>query len=155
LHQGTAVFSLDFIATARASSDYDDQHLQGLANMLAQAEAFARGHSLECVAGELRASGRSEAEITRLGAHKVHPGSKPSNILLLKQLTPHNLGSLIALYEHKVFVQSVIWGINPFDQWGVELGKAMATEMSAALGVDDDTAGLPGIAQAIREWRKP
>ena len=155
LHQGTATFSMDFIAPVRASSDYDDQHLQGLANMLAQAEAFARGHALESVADEMRASGRSVAEIERLAPHKVHPGNRPSNILLLRQLTPHALGSLIALYEHKVFVQSVIWGINPFDQWGVELGKAMATGISAVLATDDDAAGLPGIARAIREWRKP
>jgi glucose-6-phosphate isomerase len=154
LHQGTAAFSMDFIAPARASSDCEDQHLEGLANMLAQAEAFARGHSLELVTDELRAAGRAEADIERLAPHKVHPGNRPSNILLLKQLTPHALGALIALYEHKVFVQSVVWGINPFDQWGVELGKIMATKMSAALGADGTATGLPGIAQAIREWRK-
>jgi glucose-6-phosphate isomerase len=153
LHQGTAAFSMDFIAPVRASSEYDQQHLQGLANMLAQAEAFARGHALQSVTDEMRASGRSVAEIQRLAPHKVHPGNRPSNILLLKQLTPHALGSLIALYEHKVFVQSVIWGINPFDQWGVELGKAMATGMSAALAADGSAASLPGIAVAIQDWR--
>jgi len=153
LHQGTAAFSMDFIATARASSDRDDQHLQGLANMLAQAEAFARGHALGAVADELRASGCSDADIKRLGPHKIHPGNRPNNVLLLKQLTPRTLGILIALYEHKVFVQSVIWGINPFDQWGVELGKAMASRMSAALATDDKAADLPGIAKAIQDWR--
>jgi glucose-6-phosphate isomerase len=154
LHQGTAVFSMDFIAPARASSTQESQHLQGLANMLAQAEAFARGHSLVSVVDELRTSGRQESEIECLAPQKVHPGNRPSNILLMKQLTPHSLGSLIALYEHKVFVQSVIWGINPFDQWGVELGKAMATQISGALAGGAGAAGLPGIGQAIREWRK-
>jgi glucose-6-phosphate isomerase len=154
LHQGTASFSMDFIAPARASSDREEQHLQGLANMVAQAEAFARGKSLQAVADEMRAAGRAQTEIERLAPHKVHPGNRPSNILLLEQLTPHSLGSLIALYEHKVFVQSVIWGINPFDQWGVELGKLLAADMHQALVSGADAAGLPGIARAILEWRK-
>jgi glucose-6-phosphate isomerase len=154
LHQGTAVFSMDFVAPVRASSDSDNQHLQGLANMLAQAEAFARGHAVETVSDELRAAGWSDVGVKRLARHKVHPGNRPSSILLVKQLTPQSLGSLIALYEHKVFVQSVIWGINPFDQWGVELGKAMATQMSVALAADESAPSLPGIAEVIQKWRK-
>jgi glucose-6-phosphate isomerase len=154
LHQGTAAVSMDFIAPARASSDRHDQHMQGLANMLAQAEAFARGHSLASATDELSAAGRRKTDAQRLAPHKVHPGNRPSNILLFKQLTPHSLGSLIALYEHKVFVQSVIWGINPFDQWGVELGKSMATQMTSALIDRDGAADLPGIGPTIQKWRK-
>ncbi len=132
LHQGTAQFSADFIAPVRASSEYADQHQQGLANMLAQAEAFALGQS----AGEV-------------DAHRVYPGNHPSSILLFERLDPRALGYLIALYEHRVFVQSVIWGINPFDQWGVELGKSMAVEMHRALMADGE---IDGIAEKIKGW---
>jgi len=153
LHQGTAAVSLDFIAPVKASSRLTDQHEQGLANMLAQAEAFARGHTADDVRAELNAAGRSAADIERLAPHKVHPGNRPSNILLLRQLSPRSLGALIALYEHKVFVQGVIWGINPFDQWGVELGKALAMRMSEALSSEAEPAGFPGIGAQIRVWR--
>ena len=152
LHQGTANVSLDFIAPAKASSRFDDQHAQGLAQMLAQAEAFARGRAADEVRAELSGSGLPAAEVDRLTPHKVHPGNRPSNMLLLKRLDPHHLGALIALYEHKVFVQSVIWGINPFDQWGVELGKALARQMTVALSAGVASDDLPGIGSVIREW---
>jgi glucose-6-phosphate isomerase len=135
LHQGTAQFSADFIAPVEGSSAAVDQHLVGLANMLAQAEAFARGNPGE-----------------RVPPHKVHPGNHASTILLMRQLDPRSLGFLIALYEQKVFVQACIWGINPFDQWGVELGKKMATAMHAKLQAADADATLPGIANVIRRW---
>jgi len=148
LHQGTAPGSLDFIAPATASSRMANSHLQGLANMLAQAEAFARGFSGDEARAALKAAGRSPEDVERLAPHKVHPGNRPSNIILFDKLTPRSLGALIALYEQKVFVQSVIWGINPFDQWGVELGKGMATRFSQSM-----TAGradeLPAIAAEI------
>ena len=148
LHQGTAPGSLDFIAPARASSRMAGSHLQGLANMLAQAEAFARGFSGEAARAALEAAGRCPEDVERLAPHKVHPGNRPSNIILFRELTPRTLGALIALYEHKVFVQSVIWGINPFDQWGVELGKVMATRFSRSMsaGRADE---LPPIAAEI------
>jgi glucose-6-phosphate isomerase len=159
LHQGTANTSVDFIAPVQASSHFVDQHEQGLANMLAQAEAFARGRDADEVRADLARAGVADDEADRLIPHKVHPGSRPSNVLLLRQLNPASLGSLIALYEHKVFVQSVIWGINPFDQWGVELGKSLASRMTAGLLADgestDQTPELPGIARVIRDWRKP
>jgi glucose-6-phosphate isomerase len=135
LHQGTAQFSADFIAPVEGSSAAVDQHMVGLANMLAQAEAFARGNP----AGSVE-------------PHKVHPGNHPANILLMRRLDPRSLGFLIALYEHKVFVQACIWGINPFDQWGVELGKKMATAMHEKLQAADADATLPGIAAVIRLW---
>ena len=152
LHQGTAQFSADFIAPVEGSSAAVDQHMVGLANMLAQAEAFARGNPAEAVRAELVAQGRSPAEIERLTPHKVHPGNHPSNILLMRRLDPRSLGFLIALYEQKVFVQACIWGINPFDQWGVELGKKMATAMHAKLQAAEADPTLPGIAAAIRRW---
>ncbi len=150
LHQGTARVSMDFVAPISASGPACDQHLAGLANMLAQAEAFARGYSIEQARAALSSAGHSPAEVERLAAHKTHPGNRPSSILLLEGLTPDSLGALIALYEHKVFVQSVIWGINPFDQWGVELGKTMAGVMHAGLTTSDDNPALPPIAGAIR-----
>jgi len=152
LHQGTAKFAADFIAPVEGSSQYADQHLVGLANMLAQAEAFARGYTLSEAQAELAASGRGSADVARLAPHKVHPGNHPSNILLLRRLDPRSLGFLIALYEHKVFVQACIWGINPFDQWGVELGKHLATGMHKALQTASGGPELPGIGQFIRQW---
>jgi len=150
LHQGTAAVSMDFLAPARASSHLSAAHRQGLANMLAQAEAFARGHDLEAARTALQAAGHPAEEVERLAPHTVHPGNRPSNLLLFPELTPRSLGSLVALYEHKVFVQSVIWGINPFDQWGVELGKGMAVRIGAALeaGQVDE---LPGAAATLLE----
>jgi len=153
LHQGTASVSLDFIAPVAASSRYTDQHRQGLGNMLAQAEAFARGYPAEAVAADLNAAGRSVEDVARLAPHKTHPGNRSASILLMDRLTPRSIGALIALYEHKVFVQSVIWGINPFDQWGVELGKTMAGVMSAGLAAADDDPALPPVARVIRaQW---
>jgi glucose-6-phosphate isomerase len=157
LHQGTVNASMDFIASANASSKSVDQHQHGLANMLAQAEAFARGRDVTEIRADLLAAGYSDEDAARLSPHKVHPGNRSSNIVLLKRLDPAGLGSLIALYEHKVFVQSVIWGINPFDQWGVELGKVLAIQMTDALSGGDRPAGeaadLPGIGRLIRDWR--
>jgi glucose-6-phosphate isomerase len=154
LHQGTASFAADFIGPVEGSSPYVDQHRVGLANLLAQAEAFARGYSLPEAQAELTASGKAPADVARLAHHKVHPGNHPSNILLLRRLTPHSLGFLIALYEHKVFVQACIWGINPFDQWGVELGKRMATGMHRELQSASPGPGLPGIGHVIRRWAR-
>ncbi len=150
LHQGTLKTSLDLIAVVRGGFDAEHQ-CQALANALAQAEAFARGRGSEAVAAELRDSGLSTRQIEELLPHKLHPGGRPCNLLLMKELTPRALGQLIALYEHKVFVQSVIWGINPFDQWGVELGKRMAVEVASALKARDARA-LPGIAARIFDW---
>ncbi len=154
LHQGTANFAADFIAPVEGSSPYADQHLVGLANLLAQAEAFARGYTLEAAKVELAAKGIAPAEVTRLAPHKVHPGNHPSNILLLRRLDPRSLGFLIALYEQKVYVQSCIWGINPFDQWGVELGKGMAVGMHNELQSATPTSALPPIGHVIRQWAK-
>ncbi len=154
LHQGTANVGIDFIAPARGTSRFVGQHQQALANMLAQAEAFARGRSADAVRADLSAAGRTRHEIESLTQHKVHPGNRPSNIILLRNIEPRTMGMLIALYEHKVFVQSVIWGINPFDQWGVELGKSLAVRVAEALDSPEISDQLPGIGAAIRRWRR-
>ncbi len=154
LHQGTANFAADFIAPVEGSSPYAEQHQVGLANLLAQAEAFARGYTLDAAQAELTAKGKTPADVARLAPHKVHPGNHPSNILLLRRLDPHSLGFLIALYEQKVFVQACIWGINPFDQWGVELGKLMATGMHEQLHSASPGPALPGIGHVIRNWTR-
>ncbi|MCC7258685.1 MAG: glucose-6-phosphate isomerase [Gammaproteobacteria bacterium] len=149
LHQGTQSFSADFVAPAAAAGGPPGQHRAALANMLAQAEALARGRTAATALTELLAGGMPEAEARTLAGHKVHPGDHPSSIILLEQLDPRGLGALVALYEHKVFVQAVIWGINPFDQWGVELGKDLARRMAAGLDDGAGGPGLPGIAARL------
>ncbi|MCB1384337.1 MAG: glucose-6-phosphate isomerase [Nitratireductor sp.] len=129
IHQGTSVIPCDFLVAARANENLADHHQLLVANCLAQSEALMLGKTLDEAKAELAAAGRSAAEIRRLAPHKVFPGNRPSSTFLYERLDPKMLGTLIALYEHKVFVQGVIWGINSFDQWGVELGKALASEL--------------------------
>jgi glucose-6-phosphate isomerase len=133
LHQGTARVAMDFIAPVNASSRYQNQHDLALANCFAQAEAFAFGQTELQVRDDLAAKGTAEDEIERLMPHKVHVGNRPSSLVLFPRLGPRTLGRLIAWYEHKVFVQSVVWDVNPFDQWGVELGKKLANSMAPAV----------------------
>ncbi|MBS0355901.1 MAG: glucose-6-phosphate isomerase [Proteobacteria bacterium] len=136
LHQGTDVVPVDFIAPLKADHALDDHQLLLLANCLAQSEALMRGKTADEVRAELSAAGMAGDELEELVSHKVFPGNRPSNTLLLPDLSPHSLGALIALYEHKVFVQGVIWNINSFDQWGVELGKRLAVDIVAELRGD-------------------
>jgi glucose-6-phosphate isomerase len=130
LHQGTTLVPCDFLVAASPSESVDDDRYDILfANCLAQSEALARGRDLDHVKAELEASGISEADVNALAPQKVMPGNRPSTTFLYRQLDPAMLGRLIALYEHRVFVQGAIWGIDSFDQWGVELGKHLATEI--------------------------
>ena len=131
LHQGTALIPADFLAPVRTHNAIGSHHELLLANFIAQTEALMRGKTADEVRVELAAQGASSAEIERLAPHKVFPGNRPTNSIVFEQLTPHTLGALIALYEHKVFVQGIIWGVNSFDQWGVELGKQLATRILA------------------------
>ena len=130
IHQGTKLIPCDFLAAAESHNDligqHGGQHAVLLSNFLAQSEALMRGKTAAEVATELAASGMGKREIKALLPHKVFPGNRPSNTLLYRKLTPRTLGRLIALYEHKVFVQGAIWNINSYDQWGVELGKQLA-----------------------------
>jgi glucose-6-phosphate isomerase len=156
LHQGTARVAMDFIAPANASSRFQNQHDLALANCFAQAEAFAFGQTELQVREDLSAKGVAEDEIVRLLPHKVHVGNRPSSLILFPRLGPRTLGRLIAWYEHKVFVQSVIWDVNPFDQWGVELGKKLATPMAAGIQSGSLASGAPhlqALLAQVQRWR--
>ncbi len=149
LHQGTDVIPADFLIGAEGHEPaLKHQHRMLVANCLAQTEALMNGRTLAEAKAQLKAAGLPAAEIARLAPHKVFPGNRPSNTLVYRRLDPATLGSLIALYEHKVFVQGAVWGINSYDQWGVELGKELAStllpmvEGAPAKGRDGSTTGL-------------
>ncbi|HEC16346.1 MAG TPA: glucose-6-phosphate isomerase [Sedimenticola sp.] len=133
IHQGTQLVPADFIAPMISHNPVGDQHQKLLANFLAQPEALMKGRTLDEARAELELSGLSVEEIVDLLPHKIFPGNRPTNSILIDKLTPRRLGALIALYEHKIFVQGVIWNINSFDQWGVELGKQLAGVVLAEL----------------------
>ena len=133
LHQGTDITPIDFIAVLKPSHTIAEHQEALLANCFAQSEAFMRGKDADEVRADLQAQGVPEAELAALIPHKTFDGNRPSNTLLLPELSPHALGAMIALYEHKTFVQGAIWGINSFDQWGVELGKVLAKTILAEL----------------------
>ncbi len=149
IHQGTRLIPCDFIAPLHSQNPLGQHHAILIANCFAQTEALMVGKTEEEARAELVAQGLSGAALAALLPHKVFPGNKPTNTLLVERLDAHTLGMLIALYEHKVFVQSVVWNINPFDQWGVELGKQLAAKILKELpdsGVaaphDASTTGL-------------
>lgn len=126
IHQGTQTIPCDFIASIHSHNDLSEHHLKLLANFLAQTEALMLGKTQAESQSELLAQGRSQAIVDMLSPHRTFPGNRPTNSLLVERFTPFTLGALLALYEHKVFVQGVIWNLNSFDQWGVELGKQLA-----------------------------
>ncbi|MGB1110172.1 MAG: glucose-6-phosphate isomerase, partial [Gammaproteobacteria bacterium] len=126
IHQGTKFIPADFIAAVKPSHDMGDHHQKLLANCLAQTEALMMGKTEDEARAELEAEGMSGDALAALLPHKIFPGNSPTNTILHERLTPFSLGRLIALYEHKIFVQGIIWGLNSFDQWGVELGKQLA-----------------------------
>lgn len=148
LHQGTQRAALDFLVPAKSSAGNQEQQNIAIANCLAQAEAFMRGQSADVVRADLERQKLPAEHIEALLAHKVHEGNRPSSIVLFEKLDPRTLGSLIALYEHKVFTQSVVWGVNAFDQWGVELGKKLAEQLLPA--VRDPVNGHP-VPAAVEE----
>ncbi|HBF51274.1 MAG TPA: glucose-6-phosphate isomerase, partial [Massilia sp.] len=136
LHQGTDLTPIDFIAALRPAHELHNHHTALLANCFAQSEAFMKGKTLDEVRADLQGQGLSLAEVERLAPHKTFPGNRPSNTILMEYLTPATLGALVALYEHKTFVQGAIWDLNSFDQWGVELGKVLAKKIEAELAGD-------------------
>ena len=142
LHQGTHLVPVEFISVLGGYSAACDGYTELFSNCLAQSRVLMAGKSIDEVASELKAQGLDEAEITRIAPHKVMPGNRPSTTILLEQLTPHHLGALLALYEHKVYVQSVLWDINPFDQWGVEYGKQMSSYIYESLKSGELIDGL-------------
>lgn len=151
IHQGTKLIPCDFLAGRESHNDINGQHAVLLANFLAQTEALMRGKSAAEVEAELAAAGLRQEKIRALLPHKVFPGNRPTNSIIYRKLTPRTLGRLIALYEHKVFVQGALWDVNSYDQWGVELGKQLARVIlpeltgQAVMGSHDaSTTGLIG-----------
>lgn len=149
LHQGPEWMPVDFILPLKHMGRYADHQNKLIANCLAQSSVLMLGKSAETVEEEMLASGADPAEARRLAPHRACPGNRPSNTILVDALTPARLGALIALYEHKVFVQSVVWGINAFDQWGVELGKVAAKGVEAVLGGIGDGSGLDASTRSL------
>lgn len=140
LHQGSDGAPVDFIVCQQADHGWPEHHKSLLANCLAQREALLRGKSYPDALQECLDAGMSEELAGHLARHKVHAGGRPSNLIVLPRLLPYTLGAMLALYEHKVFVQGVVWGINPFDQWGVEYGKVLAK------GISGELSGAPADA---------
>ena len=158
LHQGTALIPADFLAPANSHNPVGEHHAVLLSNFFAQTEALMRGKAREEVVAELKKEGRSKAEIERLLPYRIFEGNKPTNSILFKKLTPRTLGNLIAMYEHKIFVQGVIWNIFSFDQWGVELGKQLARKILPEL-IDDrpvttHDASTNGLINLFKEMAK-
>ncbi|MEM6616943.1 MAG: glucose-6-phosphate isomerase [Pseudomonadota bacterium] len=158
LHQGMSVIPAEFLVAAKGhETDLDHQHVLLLANCLAQSEALMRGKTTDAVRKEMIASGRAVEDAEALAPHRTFPGNRPSVTLLYPTLDPVMLGKIIALYEHRVFVEAAIWGINAFDQWGVELGKTLAKELAPHLNGANASvapASSRGIIRAVRHRRE-
>jgi len=138
IHQGTKLIPADFIAPIESHNKIGDHHIKLLSNFFAQTEALMKGKTRKEAKKELEKFGLSKEELNKLLPHKVFEGNKPTNTILVNKINPRNLGSLIALYEHKIFVQGIIWNINSFDQWGVELGKQLAKAIQPELSNDEE-----------------
>jgi glucose-6-phosphate isomerase len=158
IHQGTRLIPADFLAAAISHNPIGDHHNILLSNFFAQTEALLNGKTKEEVIGELKRAGKTDAEIKALTPHKVFEGNRPTNSIFFKQLTPRVLGSLIAIYEHKIFVQGVIWNIFSFDQWGVELGKQLANKILPELEDDKPVkthdSSTSGLINAFKQMRQ-
>ncbi len=158
LHQGTPLVPCDFIAPAISHNPIGDHHQKLLSNFFAQTEALMNGKSENEVKVELMKDNKSQDEIKKIAAFKIFDGNKPTNSILLKEINPFSLGQLIALYEHKIFVQGVIWNIYSFDQWGVELGKQLANKVLPELADDTEInshdSSTNGLINAYKAFRK-
>ncbi|WP_121354608.1 glucose-6-phosphate isomerase [Flavisolibacter nicotianae] len=157
IHQGTQLIPCDFIAPAQSHNPVGDHHVKLLSNFFAQTEALMNGKSEEEVEQELLKAGKSPEEVARIAPFKIFTGNRPTNSILVKKITPFSLGELIAFYEHKIFVQGVIWNIFSFDQWGVELGKQLANKILPELEKADPVAthdsSTNGLINAFKEMR--
>ncbi|WP_163381742.1 glucose-6-phosphate isomerase [Cyclobacterium sp. SYSU L10401] len=158
IHQGTQLIPCDFIAPAQTHNPVGDHHVKLMSNFFAQTEALMNGKSLEEVQQEMKKEGKSPDTIEKIAPHRVFDGNKPTNSILVKKINPATLGALIAMYEHKIFVQGAIWNIYSFDQWGVELGKVLAKtilpELAAPEKVSGHDASTNGLINAFKEFRK-
>jgi glucose-6-phosphate isomerase len=157
IHQGTKLIPCDFLAPVETQNPVGEHHPILLSNFFAQTEALMKGKTADEVRKELEAQGMSGEQLERLVPHKVFAGNKPTNSIMFQRLTPRTLGSLIALYEHKIFTQGIIWNINSFDQWGVELGKQLAKailpELAGADPVTSHDASTNGLINHYKEHR--
>ncbi|NVK20097.1 MAG: glucose-6-phosphate isomerase [Methylocystaceae bacterium] len=158
LHQGSWNVSMDFIGVANNHHPLREHQTILLSNFLAQTKALMLGKTEEEVRAEMKAKGLSQKRIDKLAAHRTFPGNKPSNSLVLPLVTPFTVGQLLALYEHKVFVQGIIWNINSFDQWGVELGKKLAKDLTPKLTGDvpimDEDSSTKGLLKYMKRLKK-
>ncbi|EDP57944.1 glucose-6-phosphate isomerase [Vibrio sp. AND4] len=157
IHQGTKLIPCDFIAPAISHNPASDHHQKLMSNFFAQTEALAFGKSAETVKAEFAKAGKSEEEMASLVPFKVFEGNRPTNSILVKQITPRTLGNLIAMYEHKIFVQGVIWNIFSFDQWGVELGKQLANQILPELAdeseISSHDSSTNGLINAFKAFK--
>jgi len=157
IHQGTRLIPCDFIAPAQSLNPIGEHHPILLSNFFAQTEALMNGKTAEQVNAELEKEGKSAEEIAKISPFKVFEGNRPTNSILLKKITPYSLGSLIAFYEHKIFVQGIIWNIFSFDQWGVELGKQLAKSILPELKDDNEVnthdGSTNGLINQYKSWR--
>ena len=157
IHQGTKLIPCDFIGMAQSQNPLSDHHDKLMANYFAQPEALLNGKSLAVVIAELEKAGLTTDQIKKLAPFKVFEGNRPSNSILIKKMTPFNLGALIAMYEHKIFTQGVIWNIFSFDQFGVELGKVLATSILKELNSNEPVtahdSSTNGLINAYKEMR--
>lgn len=158
IHQGTQLIPCDFIAPAISHNPIGDHHLKLMSNFFAQTEALMDGKSIEEVKVEMEKEGKSPEVIEKIAPHRVFEGNRPTNSILVKQITPYTLGALIAMYEHKIFVQGVMWNIYSFDQWGVELGKVLAKSILPELSSNEHVSSHDGstnsLINAFKEFRK-
>ncbi|WP_304066495.1 glucose-6-phosphate isomerase [Pedobacter glucosidilyticus] len=157
IHQGTKLIPCDFIAPAKSHNPLGEHHTLLLSNFFAQTEALMNGKTEEEVIAELKKEGKTDEQIAKIAPFKVFEGNRPTNSILVKQINPKTLGALIAMYEHKIFVQGVIWNIFSFDQWGVELGKQLAGKILPELKNDDEItshdASTNGLINLFKNWR--
>ncbi|WP_036760151.1 glucose-6-phosphate isomerase [Photobacterium halotolerans] len=158
IHQGTKLIPCDFIAPAISHNPLGDHHPKLMANFFAQTEALAFGKTRAQVEAEFTAAGKTPEEAAELAPFKVFEGNRPTNSILVKQVTPYTLGALIAMYEHKIFTQGVIWNIYSFDQWGVELGKQLANQILPELAdnapVSSHDSSTNGLINTFKQWRQ-
>uniref|UniRef100_UPI004047E3F3 glucose-6-phosphate isomerase n=1 Tax=Algoriphagus sp. TaxID=1872435 RepID=UPI004047E3F3 len=157
IHQGTHLIPCDFIAPAQSHNPLGEHHIKLLSNFFAQTEALMNGKNLAAVEEEMKKAGKSKEEIQRIAPHRVFEGNRPTNSILVKQITPYTLGQLIALYEHKIATQGMIWNIFSFDQWGVELGKVLANgilpELAGDEPVNSHDSSTNGLINAYKRMR--
>jgi len=157
IHQGTHLIPCDFIAPAQSHNPLGDHHIKLLSNFFAQTEALMNGKNLIAVEEEMKKAGKSQEEIQRIAPHRVFEGNRPTNSILVKKITPYTLGQLIALYEHKIATQGMIWNIFSFDQWGVELGKVLASsilpELTGNEPINSHDSSTNGLINAYKRMR--